>query len=241
VALQSLHDNLLVSYSVDCEGRTIKLRARRPDWPNRYDRDRLVVFTGVEAYNFENDAFGNIILALEPISVDELLSRFGSAIRESYRLSGAPGPWAGALGSASEVLVAKQAQGFLLSSSYGLSGWVLAREALVERDTPLRSEVIRCVLPLIHDWRAAGLDVQALVGDVISADSRLNFWFANLKREEGRKFGDEEWLAMLDALEATETRCKDAVQQFVQGGDRKELVEALKEVVAELNQRPDLQ
>jgi hypothetical protein len=180
VALQSLHDNLLVSYAVDCERRTIKLRARRPDWSSRHDRDRLVVFTGVEGYHFENDAFGNIISALEPISVEELLCRFGSAIRESYRLSGAPGPWAAAVGSASEVLAAKQVQGFLLSSSYGLSGWVLAREALIEGDTPLTSEIIRCVLPLIHDWRA-GLDVQALVGDVISADSRLNIWFANLK------------------------------------------------------------
>ena len=27
-----------------------------------------------------------------------------------------------------------------------------------------------------------GLDVQAIVGDVISADARLNAWFANLKR-----------------------------------------------------------
>jgi hypothetical protein len=31
------------------------------------------------------------------------------------------------------VLAAKGTQGFILSSSYGLSGWVLAKEALVEQ------------------------------------------------------------------------------------------------------------
>lgn len=183
MALQSLHDNLLVSYTVDCDGRTIKLRARRPQWPNRFDQDRFVVFTGVEGYNFENDAFGNIILSLDRLPVDELLSRFGPAIGESYRLAGAPGPWAADLNSACEILRSKQAQAFLLSSSYGLSGWVLAKDVSIERDTPLRSEIVRCVLPLIHDWRA-GLHVQALVGDVISADSRLNTWATNLKRKQ---------------------------------------------------------
>jgi hypothetical protein len=31
------------------------------------------------------------------------------------------------------VLAAKDVRGFILSSSYGLSGWVLAKEAFVEQ------------------------------------------------------------------------------------------------------------
>jgi phosphotransferase system HPr-like phosphotransfer protein len=46
---------------------------------------------------------------------------------------------------------------------------------------------------------------------------------------------------MLEAIQAIDTQCKDAVQLFIQGGDQRELIEALKEVVAKLNQRPDLQ
>src|SRR5262245_9223884 len=85
----SLHDNLLVSYAVKCEAGTIRLRARRPHWP-----DRFVLFTGVEGYHFQNDAFGNIVFSLEKVPVDRVLSQFGLEIRESYRQAGAPGPWA---------------------------------------------------------------------------------------------------------------------------------------------------
>lgn len=238
--LPSLHDNLLVSYAVDCEGRTIKLRARRPRWPNQYDRDRFVVFTGVEGYHFQNDAFGNIVLSLKQLPVDKLLSQFGHEIRESYRQAGAPGPWAADLDAADAALNAKQVQAFVLSSSYGLSGWLLAKDASIERDSPIRSEIVLCVLPLMHDWRG-GLDVQALVGDVISADSRLNVWFADLKAKEGNKLSFEKWLDLSEALEPIEAQCKAAVGKFIQGGDRKELLEALGEVVAKLNHRPTIE
>jgi hypothetical protein len=39
------------------------------------------------------------------------------------------------------------------------------------------STLLRLRVPCV-----GGLDVQAIVGDVISADARLNAWFANLKR-----------------------------------------------------------
>ena len=237
--LPSLHDNLLVSYAVDCEGRTIKLRARRPNWPNRYDQDRFVVFTGVEGYHFENDAFGNIILSLERTSVNQLLAQVGPTIQESYRQAGSPGPWAADVNVAAGALEDKQIQAFLLSSSYGLSGWILARDVSIDQDTPVRSEIVLCVLPLIHDWRG-GLDVQALVGDVISADSRLNLWFANLKGKEGSNLSDDKWLETLESLETAGTQCKAAVDKFVQGGDRQELLIALRELVEKLNLRPEL-
>jgi hypothetical protein len=237
VTLPSLHDNLLVSYTIDSEGRTIRLRARRPSWPDPSDQDRFVVFGGVEGYALENDAFGNIILSLDPIPLDELLLRFGSAIRESYRLSGAPGGWAADLDTAREVLASRAVQGFLLNSSYGLSGWVLARDVTIERDTPLRSEIVRCVLPLIHDWQG-GLGVLALVGDVIAADSRRNVWFANQKRKDS-ELSDESWLKMLERNQSIRIQLKVAVERFSRGGKREELLAALREAVAKLNQDPD--
>jgi len=78
---------------------------------------------GVEAYQFENDAFGNIIFSLDAVSVEQVLATYGSRIEESYRMAGAPGPWAADLVSATETLRAKGVKGFVLSSSYGLSGW----------------------------------------------------------------------------------------------------------------------
>jgi hypothetical protein len=131
--LPSLHDNFLVAYEVNCEARQIKLHAKRdPRVPgNEGQPTRVIVFNGVEAYRFENDAFGNIVFSLEVTPVETLLSQHGLQIAESYRLAGAPGPWAADMVAAPGVLAAKGVQGFILSSSYGLSGWILAKEALV--------------------------------------------------------------------------------------------------------------
>jgi hypothetical protein len=66
-ALPSLHDNFLVSYEVNCETRQIKLYAKRdPRLPavNEQQTTRAIIFKGVEGYQFENDAFGNMIFSL---------------------------------------------------------------------------------------------------------------------------------------------------------------------------------
>ena len=132
--LPSLHDDFLVSYEVNCEARRIKLRARRDERveANRGLPARTLIFEGVEGYQFENDAFGSIIFSLECISIEQLLVAYGAQIAESYRLAGAPGPWAADLASAAQSLKAKGIQAFELSSSYGLSGWILAKEVAIE-------------------------------------------------------------------------------------------------------------
>jgi hypothetical protein len=127
--LPSFHDDYLASYEVNCETRRIKLYVRPCE---NGLANRVVIFTGVEGYQFENDAFGNIIFSLESISVEQLIAEYGSDIAESFRMAGAPGPWAADLASAPQALTAKRVQGFILNSSCGLSGWVLARDASVE-------------------------------------------------------------------------------------------------------------
>jgi hypothetical protein len=92
---------------------------------------RTVSFDGVEGYRFSNDAFGNIIFSLQTIPLDGFLSEYTAEIAESYRLAGAPGPWAHDLTSARDVLATTGVHAFVLTSSYGISGWVLAKEASV--------------------------------------------------------------------------------------------------------------
>ena len=133
--LPSLHDDFLISYEVNCETRQIKLHAKRD--PRRLvvggeQTTRTIIFNGVEGYHFENDNFGNIIFSLEQVPVEQLLATYGSRIADSYRMAGAAGSWAADLTSAPQALMAVGIRGFILSSSYGLSGWVLANEALVE-------------------------------------------------------------------------------------------------------------
>jgi hypothetical protein len=126
----SIHDNLLISYEVQCEERTIILRTeyRVKNAPTEFTN---VIFRGVQGYRFENDVFGNIIFGLETIPVEQLLTEYGSEISESYHAAGSPGPWAANLGTASGYLREQGVQGFILSSSLGLDGWVLAREVSI--------------------------------------------------------------------------------------------------------------
>jgi len=133
--LPSLHDNFLVAYEVNCESRQIRLRATPDprDTAKAEMRPHTIIFTGVEGYQFENDAFGNIIFSLQAVSIEQVLAEYGARIVESHHQAGAPGPWAADLASATEVLKAKGVRGFVLSSSYGLSGWILAKEAFVEQ------------------------------------------------------------------------------------------------------------
>jgi hypothetical protein len=133
--LPSLHDDFLVSYQVNCEARQIKLCAKsdtRSSAVNGEQKTRAIIFNAVEGYEFENDAFGNIIFALETVPVEQLIAKYGAQIAESHRFGGCPGPWADDLTSAAQALTAQGIKAFILSSSYGLSGWVLAKEALVE-------------------------------------------------------------------------------------------------------------
>jgi hypothetical protein len=116
------------------EWRQIKLSARRAAYGEEPPATRAILFKGVEGYRFENYAFGNIIHSLEAIPVERLISQYGAQITESHRFAGAPGPWAADLTSAVRVLTAKGIKGFILTSSYGLSGWILAKEVLVVPD-----------------------------------------------------------------------------------------------------------
>jgi len=129
--LPSFHDDYAVGYEVDCEGRQIKLHIKPDASVAKQAGVSTVVFTGVEGYNFENDAFGNIILDLEAMTTTAFVSQYREELAESYRISGAPGAWASDLDAAPLMLSEQGIQAFVLSSSYGLSGWVLAREAFV--------------------------------------------------------------------------------------------------------------
>lgn len=123
----SIHDNLLVSYEVQCEKRTISLRTeyRVENKPTEFT---TVVFEGVKGYHFENDAFGNIIFDVENVSIERFLKEHGAELLESNRMAGTPGRWVKDLDSAPGYLHEQGIRAFELSSSLGLSGWVLAKE-----------------------------------------------------------------------------------------------------------------
>jgi hypothetical protein len=121
----SVHDNYLTGYEVLSERREIRLHTE-PLGETTSHID--VIFSGVECYHFEHDAFGNIIFGIDEVPAAELYTQHAEALREGYRLSGWPGPWNESSESALAFLNQHSIRGFVLSSSYGMSGWVLARD-----------------------------------------------------------------------------------------------------------------
>ena len=104
------------------------------------------------------------------------------------------------------------------------------------------SEITRCVLPLIASGRS-GLEIVALAADVIAASARLNIWAQGV---QSRTYGPpgtahlERWMEIVDFFAKAEDECIAAVHKFNEGGDRKALAEALRQLAAVFNQRPDL-
>ncbi|WP_421794141.1 hypothetical protein [Hydrocarboniphaga effusa] len=125
--LPSFHDDHVVGYEVNVEARRIVLKIKAAQGSSISS----VVFNDIARYCFVNDALGNIVYALEQVRPGDVILEFKEQIAESYRQSGAPGPWAGDLTTASRKLEEQGISGFVLSSSFGMSGWVLAANAAV--------------------------------------------------------------------------------------------------------------
>lgn len=124
--LPSFHDDYVVGYEVNAEARRIvpKIKAAQ------------VVFNEVAGYCFVNDALGNIVYALEQLTPGDVITEFQEQITESFRQSGAPGAWAADLAAARRKFEEQGINGFVLSSSFGMSGWVLPGHAAVAPAQP---------------------------------------------------------------------------------------------------------
>jgi hypothetical protein len=122
----SIHDNLLIGYEVHCETREIRIQTEFRDRGEPFERV-LVVFTGVEAYDFKYDCFGNIIFDIEEIPPESVISDRIAEFQEGNRY-GWPPFWKNSLDEVQRYLREHSVRGFELSSSYGMSGWILARE-----------------------------------------------------------------------------------------------------------------
>jgi hypothetical protein len=129
--LPSLHDHYLIGYEVDCEERRITLRTRASQYAGNTTR-RTFLFTGVLGYHFQNDALGNIIFALQEVALGAFLAEHAPELRGSLHAAGALGNWARDPSSAQPALDARGIRAFTLSSSIGLSGWLLAKDAVEE-------------------------------------------------------------------------------------------------------------
>ncbi len=123
---RSIHDNFLVGYEVDCERQVIRLRTAR-DVPVAEAIERTdLLFHGVEAYHFRGDNFSTIIFDVAEIEVEELL-RDAVELFTNGRDFCWPGPWNTSHEDALAHFRCRGARAFVLHSSYGMDGWILAQ------------------------------------------------------------------------------------------------------------------
>jgi hypothetical protein len=111
---------------------------------------------------------------------------------------------------------------------------------MTRKDGP-NSKITRCVLPLIASGQT-NLHIVALAADVIAASARLNIWAQEVqspKYRPGTAHNLERWMEIVDFFARAEDECIAAVHKFNEGGDWKALAEALRQLAAVFNERPD--
>jgi len=122
---RSIHDNRLVRYTVDRAGRSIVFETEFPhSSPPELTR---VEFNGVSAYHFENDTLelGTILFSIDEITADDFIAE-NSAVLLDGRPYGWPGVWNTSDAAVKLHLESSGLRAFGISSSLGLTGWVLA-------------------------------------------------------------------------------------------------------------------
>jgi len=95
-----------------------------------------VAFYGVAAHCFDAPLLPAILYDISLVPAERLITEEWPLIEPGHKTSGWPGPWAVSLASAIEFVQSSNLQGFYVDSSYGLSGWVLAKSAGVVASEP---------------------------------------------------------------------------------------------------------
>src|SRR4051812_44144662 len=120
----SVHDNHLLAYSVLAKEKKIILQTAYLDREPHELTD--IVFEDVLAYYFENDLFGTIIFEVEEVDLSALLKEYAVMFETGWRY-GWPRGWDKKKEEIEAFVRRLGMRGFELSSSYGMSGWVVAR------------------------------------------------------------------------------------------------------------------
>lgn len=124
--MRSWHDYHLTAYAVDGVARRVTFDV---SWPYEAETDvrrARLVFSGVEGYFFEHDLGENILYSIQEESLEEFL-RENAEWFDAEKNWGWPLFWKGGVEGVRRHLSEAHAKLFDISTSYGLSGWILAQ------------------------------------------------------------------------------------------------------------------
>jgi hypothetical protein len=127
--MSQVHDNHLMGYDVDGALQRIVLRTeRRGRGGPVHETD--VIFDGVEAYSFRYDFLDSILFDICEEPLEQAVQANWCEFDAGHRQSGWPRFWQQDEAKTRDrigALAQAGAKWFNLSSSYGMSGWVLCR------------------------------------------------------------------------------------------------------------------
>jgi hypothetical protein len=121
----SVHDNVLLSYTVQGAEREIRLQTIfRDREPHELTE---VVFSDVVAYHFEADNFNTILFDIAEVGVEQVVAAHQELFARQKNFG-----WPDfAYNTEPELLEKLREQGikgFVISSSYGMDGFVMAKQ-----------------------------------------------------------------------------------------------------------------
>jgi hypothetical protein len=120
----SVHDSIVYAYSVDCEGRRLTLHtAFRDREPHEFTD---LVFRDVVAHHFKHVLPANILFDVQDADVAGVVRDNDRVLAESWRYGWPPLDYRGDLELLIKQLRASSVRAYIVGSSFGLSGWVLA-------------------------------------------------------------------------------------------------------------------
>jgi len=126
--LPSLHDYEVSDYHVDGKAHTIRLTLAPPKGSPSAREIIELTFRDVEGYVFEHDLGTSVILAVEEEPLMAFLSENAEHFAREARW-GWPLFWQGSVERTAAWLSSRGRRVWAISSSYGMSGWVVAGAA----------------------------------------------------------------------------------------------------------------
>ena len=120
----SVHDNIVTGYAVSCDKREVVIHTVFQDAEPNEKTD--VVFRGVEAYHLAGDNMQTILVGVDKCPVDQILRDFSSEFAAGVKYAW-PGQWNESTESCLQNFVEQKCEGWIISSSYGMGGFVIAK------------------------------------------------------------------------------------------------------------------
>ena len=124
--MSMVHDNLITSYCVDFEAETLVMKTFYHDHFDKNIENTDIIFTGYLTHMFGNETKGSIIFDIEEYPLHLFLERESELLKDNKNYG-----WPISYKTESELVEFLQTHNykiFEVASSYGLCGWVLAKE-----------------------------------------------------------------------------------------------------------------